>query len=927
LTVTPYPLKLVEDFYLRSSRKPMICRAFADKIGGRWFIRLALAAAMAVVLVPFAARSQGVGRQSLHGHVPPAVAQFQLHPTGRLPATNLLNMSIGLPLRNQAALDKLLAEIYDPASTNYHRYLTPEQFAAQFGPTEQDYQSLIVFAKTNGLTVTAMYPNRALLDVSGKVADIERVFHVKLNLYQHPTENRSFFAPDAEPSVDFTVPILHISGLDNFFIPRPAVLKKNPLNKRPAGVPPAYGSAPDGSSYIGNDFRAAYVPGTALNGAGQVVGLFELDGYYANDITAYENLAGLPNVTLTNILVDGFSGSAGGNNIEVALDIEMAISMATNQSKVIVYEGPNPGNPADILTRIANDNLAKQISSSWIIQDDPSFDTAYKQMAVQGQSFFQASGDYGAYYSGVAQWADDTNITLVGGTTLSTTGPGGAWSSETVWNQYSTREGTGGSGGGTNYNNIPIPGWQTGINMTANQGSTTLRNVPDVALTADNIWVIHDNGQSDTVGGTSCAAPLWAGFTALINQQAALVGSPTVGFLNPAIYAIGKGTNYALDFHDITTGNNTNKNVRNKYFAVPGYDLCAGWGTPDGVNLITALAIPDTLGILPGTGFNAAGPVGGPFNVTSQIFSLTNSGVVSLNWSVQNIPAWLNVAPNSGTLTAGNPATSVTVNVNSSANSLPAGIYSTNLTFTNLTTGFVQFRQFTLQVLPLILNGDFETGDFSHWTLAGNGIIGATIYNAVVSAGSLTDNAGTNFIHSGTYGAFLGDSQIATLSQTLNTFPGQGYLLSFWLANPVSGSGQQFLVNWNTNGTSTNQIYFLNNPPVLSWTNLTFVVIATGTNTTLQFGAANPPDGFGLDDVSVTPIFQLTAVTKTNDNFKLLWNGVTNRVYQVQYKTNLLQAAWLTNITFTATNSDITFVDTNPIAGSPQKFYRLLLLQ
>src|ERR1035438_886541 len=92
--------------------------------------------------------------------------------------------------------------------------------------------------------------------------------------------------------------------------------------------------------------------------------------------------------------------------------------------------------------------------------------------------------------------------------------------------------------------------------MTANQGSTTRRNVPDVALTADNVYVIYGNGQSETVGGTSCAAPLWAGFTALLNQQAALAGIPTVGFLNPAIYAIGKGPNYTADFHDVTTGNN-----------------------------------------------------------------------------------------------------------------------------------------------------------------------------------------------------------------------------------------------------------------------------------------------------------------------------------------------------------------------------------
>ena len=199
----------------------MISRAFAEA-AGQWSIRLVLAAVMAAALLPSAVRAQGVGEQSLHGHVPPEVARFHLQPMSRLPATNRLNLAIGLPLRNQAALDKLLAEIYDPASTNYHRYLTPEQFTAQFGPTEQDYQSLIQFAQTNGLTVAATYPNRQLLDVSGNTATVEKVFHVTLSVYPHPTEDRSFFAPDAEPSIDFNGPVLHVSGLDNFSIPRPA---------------------------------------------------------------------------------------------------------------------------------------------------------------------------------------------------------------------------------------------------------------------------------------------------------------------------------------------------------------------------------------------------------------------------------------------------------------------------------------------------------------------------------------------------------------------------------------------------------------------------------------------------------------------------------------------------------------------------------
>jgi subtilase family serine protease len=125
--------------------------------------------------------------------------------------------------------------------------------------------------------------------------------------------------------------------------------------------------------------------------------------------------------------------------------------------------------------------------------------------------------------------------------------------------------------------------------MTTNQGSTTMRNLPDVALTAKDVFIIADNNQSETAAGTSCAAPLWAGFTALVNEQAANANRPSVGFINPAIYAIGKGTNYATDFHDIVDGDNTWSGSPAQFYAASGYDLCTGWGTPTGTNFINAL--------------------------------------------------------------------------------------------------------------------------------------------------------------------------------------------------------------------------------------------------------------------------------------------------------------------------------------------------
>src|SRR5205814_3415241 len=162
------------------------------------------------------------------------------------------------------------------------------------------------------------------------------------------------------------------------------------------------------------------------------VALFELDGYYASDITDYENLTGLPNVPLTNVLI-GVDGTPGTVNSEVALDIEMAICMAPGLSQVIVYEGiDGAAYNNDVLNRIATYNAAKQISSSWGFNIDATTDQIFQQYAAQGQSFFIASGDWGAYTSTSFYVADNPYITTVGGTELSTSGPGGRWLSETV---------------------------------------------------------------------------------------------------------------------------------------------------------------------------------------------------------------------------------------------------------------------------------------------------------------------------------------------------------------------------------------------------------------------------------------------------------------------------------------------------------------
>ncbi len=539
------------------------------------------------------------GRQTLRGHVPRAVTDLKLQPIGRLPGAATLHLAIGLPMRNQESFKEFLKDLYTPGSPTFRKYLTPRQFTERFGPTEQDYQALIEFARSSGLTVTGTHPNRKLLDITASVADIERVFHVTMRLYQHPTEARAFYAPDVEPSLDLTVPVLAISGLDNYIIPHH--LKVRAVTHAAGEKRIRYdqgGTGPEGS-YSPKDLRAAYVPGVPYNGSGQSVGLLEFSGYNANLVVLYEltNKLSAPYPSLTPVQLDGANGSPTAE--EATLDIEMAIAMAPGLNSVIVYELPSstnyPAPPDDALNRMATDDLANQLSSSVGYSRSGNTDEIFQELAAQGQSFFQSSGDIGATTgSNVSPPFDDPYVTLVGGTELTMTANGGAWNGEVVWNDPSEYP-YGESGGGISPT-YALPWYQEGINMSVNGGSTTMRNMPDVAMVADNIVAYTDEGDLSNPGewqgwsGTSIAAPLWAGFMACANQEAAKQSQESVGFANASIYWTGTHLGYTDCFHDITSGNNESPYAPSGDFvATTGYDLCTGWGSPIGQSTLNAL--------------------------------------------------------------------------------------------------------------------------------------------------------------------------------------------------------------------------------------------------------------------------------------------------------------------------------------------------
>jgi subtilase family serine protease len=548
-------------------------------------------------LASIASPQPRVTLQQLHGQRPREVAS--LTATGRVPDETPIDVAIVLRLPNEEERDALVRSIYDPASPQFHHFLTPSEYTERFAPTRESYQAVLNFARRNQLTVVATAPNRQLVHVRGSAAAISAAFHVTLQQYEHPTEHRKFYAPDREPSVALDVPIKSIVGLDDLH--RPGRIKRpGPASPEP---PHAGGSGSNGA-FTGNDFRKAYARGVTLTGAGQTVGILQLDGYNANDIITYEQKSGLPNVPLQNVYLDGYTGASA--NAESPADIELAISMAPGLAKVIVY-GVSYNNVAilDALTEMANptkgEPLPYQISTSYYFSyENGAVYGPLAELVAQGQALSVASGDYGSYNetTGAGDFppTDDPHVTTVGGTIL-TTDTSGAWTAETTW---------AGSGGGFSpWSGDPefkIPSWQAGLPFANFGGSPTVRNVPDVAMVATNLSLFY-NGAWNGFAGTSAAAPLWTGFMALVNQQAALRARPRIGFPNPALYEIGRSGVCPTCFHDITTGNNFNATNPAKFTAVSGYDLCTGWGTPSGQPLIDALVNSVVgWGVLPGGG-------------------------------------------------------------------------------------------------------------------------------------------------------------------------------------------------------------------------------------------------------------------------------------------------------------------------------------
>jgi len=519
-------------------------------------------------------------------HTRDAVVNGEAQFLGRLPATQTMRINLLLSLRHAPELLNFLDDVYNPQSPNYRHFLTPAQFTERFGASKEDFDAVVQFAKSNGFKVVFATHEGRSVQLIGTVAQVEKALHVQMGVYQHPTEKRSFFAPDREPSVALPFQLWHVSGLDNYELPQPAVRHIDVQSEGPQAV---QGSCP-GSSYCASDMRAAYYGGTALTGTGQNIALLELAGTTLSDVSLYyKNAKQTQPYTPTLVSTDGYATTCTGScdDAEQTLDMTQIMGMAPGSAMTYNFvcgDAYNSGtfDETGCLSAMVTNSLAPlslQISSSWswMPADPQTDDPYYQQMAAQGQSFFDAAGDSGKWVSGgFAYPGDDQWVICVGGTELQTNGAGGSWKSEVGWPD---------GGGGISPDGITIPSYQqlSGVITTQNKGSKTLRNGPDLAGEANfDFYVCHKGSCGSGWGGTSFAAPMYAGYLALANQQAVQNGAAAPGFINPAIYPLGLSAGYSTAFHDITSGSNG-------FPAVAGYDLITGWGSANGAGLINAL--------------------------------------------------------------------------------------------------------------------------------------------------------------------------------------------------------------------------------------------------------------------------------------------------------------------------------------------------
>ncbi len=526
----------------------------------------------------------------------------------------------------QQGLSQLIQQQQDPASPNYHKWLTPEQYADQFGVSPHDVKQVADWLQSQGFGGIQIARSRMWISFSGNAQQVQAAFGTPIDRYS--VNGKIHYANTANPSIpaDLSPVIAGIRGLHNFRWKPRYHQQAAPQMTTAAGT---HHIGPDDFATI---YNVAPLYSAQVTGTGQSLIVVGQSNINTKDIKAFRNQFGLGPVNLTLKLAGTQDpGVVPGDQEESDLDIEWSSAVARNATILFYYS-------TDVWTsamKAVNDNLAPVITMSYgacelyDLVDLPTFQQTVQQANAQGMTWFAASGDSGATdcedpNAAIAQngFAVDVpssipEVTGMGGTEFNEGTGGTYWNSnsnasalsyipERVWNDTAA-DGVLSAGGGGSSLFFPQPSWQTGPGVP-NDGT---RHVPDLSFSASadhDGYYVYTGGAASYFGGTSVAAPTMAGIAALLNQYLVMTNAqtqPGLGNINPTLYRLAQNSNASEVFHDITVGDNGSPcaagtpNCTNGVVARvagTGYDMASGLGSVDAYNLVHSWTTQSTVG-------------------------------------------------------------------------------------------------------------------------------------------------------------------------------------------------------------------------------------------------------------------------------------------------------------------------------------------
>ena len=514
---------------------------------------------------------------------------------------------------HQAELANFLSSLDNPASSIFHHFLTPTSFATRFGASTSAVNAVASYFTSYGLHVDTVNTARTLMALRGSSVDVARAFATPVESVRTMSGElvAQFVQPASVPS-SIAVDVTNVIGLSSTTTPSPQLAQPRSQPRTSSGAtsgPTICPSAGDATTKGPNQLfgytaqqqaqlyglNSAWAAGDT--GVGQTIALYELGLYSQSDVATYFSCYGVSPST-SSVNVDGGPGTTSSD--EATLDVEEAGVLAPGAS-LVIYQGPNNNTgPLDVYARIADDNTANIVSTSWgTCETDPTGDVSgeqviFQQMAAQGQSVLAAAGDSGSSDCSTSSTsstqlavddpASQPFVTGVGGLSVTSISP----LVERVWNQTAANDPCGGAGAGGGGQSViwSRPSWQVTSGATAGEA---MRMVPDLSVMGDPstgfIQYYPSSGSCATpgwftVGGTSIGAPLVSSLVAVATQACS---QGRLGFLNPQLYQMPSS-----DFVDVTAGSNDLYGA-GAYSAGVGYDMASGLGSPNGASFLSGL--------------------------------------------------------------------------------------------------------------------------------------------------------------------------------------------------------------------------------------------------------------------------------------------------------------------------------------------------